>query len=77
LSSETKLANGIRYALPAGASVLRRDRPPVSSRSQPSASQLAIEKVIVCETELVIKSRQLKTHDAGLREQFKSTLMFK
>jgi hypothetical protein len=36
-----------------------------------------IEQVIVCVAELVIESRQLKAHDAGLREQFKSTLMLK
>jgi hypothetical protein len=35
------------------------------------------EQVIVCVTELVIKSRQLKAHDAGLREQLKSTLTLK
>jgi len=33
--------------------------------------------MIVCVTELVIKSRQPKAHDAGLRQQLNSTLTLK
>jgi len=44
----------------------------------PSTGKVArFEQVVVCVTELVIKSGQVKAHDAGLREQLKSTLTLK